>query len=497
MKFKIVAFVFITALLTVCATAENGAEREQSGIIVYYKHDFEKGPEGFQGTKGTSLDTAPGVSGKALKAVIRKRWGGPALGINIQGSRGLKLAFIAKGLGMGRATLNVWDAKARDNTTPYGYRVLPDGEWRPVFYHLDRFRYNSKGSGFVKNDTDYRNVRFWAREIKGKEAILLLDNFVIYRGDDPSPPKRVEGLKAKAAPEGIALEWNEPHDNAFPMLYVVERADQGGAYEKIAETVETRFLDRTAGKGTLRYRVLACDFENNLGPWSDPVEVTGMAPRATRQLSREEKDRIIYAEHIRRIHGHGTGKVNKGLVTLYGDSLTYATVYRHEVAAHLGIYRVEARGFPGMTTGWGRRHVMEKALAKDNPEFLLVLFGTNNVLGRKHSRDEMEKWADDLEAIVKAGEARGTVVILGTIPPRGFSDPESRPEREYNQVVIERARKLKVPVAYIFDEIQAGGDRRQYIWRDGVHWTPKGMEAAARAWERTMRQVEFALRFRE
>lgn len=38
----------------------------------------------------------------------------------------------------------MFDKKANDNTTPYGYRFLPDNRWVPVLYYVDLFRYNSK-----------------------------------------------------------------------------------------------------------------------------------------------------------------------------------------------------------------------------------------------------------------------------------------------------------------------------------------------------------------
>jgi hypothetical protein len=81
-------------------------------------------------------------------------------------------------------------------------------------------------------------------------------------------------------------------------------------------------------------------------------------------------------------------------------------------------------------------------------------------------------------------------------PPRGFKDPESKPEAVYNARVIELARGLKVPVGYVFEEIQAAGDRHKYISRDGVHWTQPGKELAGRAWARALDQVRFVLRDR-
>ena len=85
------------------------------------------------------------------------------------------------------------------------------------------------------------------------------------------------------------------------------------------------------------------------------------------------------------------------------------------------------------------------------------------------------------------------MALLGTIPPRGWS-PESRTEAEYNRAVIALGRKLEFPVARIFEEIEAGGDRHRHISDDGVHWTGEGMAAAGRAGGRAMDAVRFALR---
>ncbi|WP_456432065.1 GDSL-type esterase/lipase family protein [Thermosulfuriphilus sp.] len=305
----------------------------------------------------------------------------------------------------------------------------------------------------------------------------------------------MKGLRAQAGPEGIRLSWEPPEDNVFPMVYVVSRAEEGQDFIKIAETYRPFFLDRTAGKKVYHYRVLAVDFQNNLGPWSSSLQVEGKAEPRLRPLTREEKDRLLYADHLREVHQRGKGRVNKALVCLFGDSLAGPTLYPRLVEGALGIYKVKAYGFAGQTTGFGRRKVAE-ILAKERPEFLFVMFGTNNVRGRLRTVDVYERWMDDLEAIVKEAESQGVVVALATIPPRGFKDPLSLPEAMFNEALVKRARRLKVPVAYVFEMIQASGPRQEFIWKDGVHWTPRGMEVAALAWAKTMDQIEFVLRDR-
>ena len=485
--------------LYACSSGVSSEPRKEEGVLIYYKTDFDQDKGGFHASKRADLKLVEdAISGKALETVCKQKWAGPALKIKIRGSEGLKIAFMAKGEYFRRATLNFYDEKARDNTTPYGYRFLPDGQWTPVLYYVDLFHYNSKPRGHIKPDTQFTQLRFWGPDPQGARVALTLDNFVIYRGEDRSPPQQVKGLKVKASEQGIYLSWQPAKDNVAPMVYVISRAEGKGSFIKIAESYHPYFLDQDVEPNvTYRYRILACDFQNNLGPWSKIVEVTYPFPSPGLQKPKNiwEKDREWYARHIREVHAKGLGKVNKGLVVLFGDSLTGPTLYPRLVAGALGIYRVKAYGYAGRTTGFGRQKVRE-ILAKERPEFLLVMFGTNNVRGRLRTVDVYERWVDDLEAIVKQAEAQGVVVVLATIPPRGFKDPLSIPEALFNEVLVERARKLKVPVAYVFEAVQQAGDRHEFIWKDGVHWTAKGMEVAAWAWAQTMRQVEFVLRDR-
>lgn len=500
----VIVFTVIILLLLFCLgifaqqkTETHDTTTRNDDVTIYHKIDFDKGMQGFYGSKKVRqilVDDA--TSGKALKTVCKAKWSGPALNFNIKGSENLKMAFWAKGNNFPVASINVYDKKANDNTTPYGYRILPDKKWTPVLYYLDRFRYNSKSSGYVKKNTAYAGVRFYGPQPKGQEVSIILDNFVLYRGKDKQPPEKVAKLKAKATQNSVLLNWNVARDNVSTMVYIISRAIEGQKFVKIAETFQPRYLDKSAGREIYYYRVLACDFENNLGPWSDAVKVTSISEGTKSQLSQEEKDRLNYADHVRKIHNKRLGKVRKGHVCLYGDSLTGATIYPHKTMATLNIYTVNAHGFAGMTTGWGMRNVVKKALEPENPEFMLVLFGTNNVRGKMRKQKVFDEWVNQLEAIVKAGESQGTIVVLGTIPPRQFDDPQSRPEALFNASLIKRARKSKVPVAYIFRDIQAGGNRKKFIWSDGIHWTSKGMETAAKAWAKTIRQVEFALRDR-
>jgi hypothetical protein len=98
-----------------------------------------------------------------------------------------------------------------------------------------------------------------------------------------------------------------------------------------------------------------------------------------------------------------------------------------------------------------------------------------------------------LAAVVQACEANGTVAVLGTIPPRGWT-LESAPEARFNQHLIALCGKLQAPTGYLFEGFQAAGDRRKYLAGDAVHWTGEGMAIAGRAWGRTLEQIRFVLR---
>lgn len=469
------------------------------GVTIYRKVNFDKDEGGFSVSgKGKATLSDDAVSGKAFHVTCEGRWTGPQIGFEIKGSKDLRIAMMAKGLNYGRASLNVYDRRAKDNTTTYASRFIDNGKWTPIIYHLDRFRYNSKTTGYVGRATDYTGMRLYGPDPTkvGKEVAVTIDNYVLYRGIDKQPPAKVSGLKANGTDKGVSLSWDVAEDNVFTMLYVISRAKADGAFTKVAESFKTTYVDASAGKEKCRYRVMACDYEQNLGPWSDVVEVEGKSEPQTGELSREEKDRLNYAENVFKVHQKGIGKVRKNHIFLYGDSLTGATTYPQMSQAAAGIYTIGNRGAPGMRTGWGKANVQTAALKPGNPEFMFVLFGTNNVRGRVAKKETLDQWMSEMEAIVKAGEEHGTVVMIGTIPPRGFKDPESKGEAVYNKRIVELATKLKIPVGYIFEDLQAAGDRKKYIAGDGVHWKGPGMEIGGRAWGKALRQIEFVVRDR-
>lgn len=466
--------------------------REIGGVTVYQRISFNASAGGFRPGEGTEAGpTDDAVDRKAFRVECRKGWAGCELPISIVGSRELKVALMIDGRNMESAGINVYDTLARDNTTAYGYRRLK-GDWTPAVYFLDKFRYNSRDTGFVSPNTHYASVRFYGPQQVPPGAWFAMDNFVIYRGDDRLAPAKVTGLEALATGRGVQLKWDAADDNVAPMVYVVSRADRGGL-RKIAESHRTSYLDTAAPTGRCRYRVFAIDFEENLGPWSDPVAVNSTSPPQQPALSREGKDRLGYADHVRRVHTRGKGKVRRNHVTLFGDSLTGATVYPQCARAAFGNQTVHAFGYAAQRTSFARNKVRE-IIEKENPEFMFILYGTNN----NKAQQSIPAAMDDLTAVVGACEANGTVAVLGTIPPRGWKS-ESGPEANFNKHLIGLCRKLEIPTGYIFEGFQAKGseNRRTYMGGDGVHWTGEGMAIGGCAWGETLDQVRFVLRDQE
>ena len=465
--------------------------KPSDGVIVYHSMHFDEGLEGWEGSNGARVSLSnDAISGQALRVACEKGWAAAQLPLAINGSKDLKMALLMKGRNLPVVGVNIHDAASGDNTTPYAHRYLRDGGWTPILYRLDRCRYNSTTEGYVGRATQYDGLHFYGPREPKPGTEFIIDDLVIYRGTDRQPPAKVAGLAAQATSGGVQLSWQPAADNVGVQVYVIARADGGGGFCKIAESYATTYHDAAAPKGSCRYRVFAVDFEENFGPWSEPATVTSVSEPRKAVLAREEEDRLGYAGRIAAIHAQGAGKVRKGHAALFGDSLTAATVYPQCAESAFGTLSVDAFGYPSMRTDFGRAKVKE-ILDKENPEFLFILYGTNNSKAQKDLPSAME----DLAAIVKACDDNGTVAGLGTIPPRGWA-PDSQPEADYNAELVKLCQRLKIPTGYIFEGFQnAGpGNRRKYLGDDGVHWGGEGMGIAGRAWGKTLDQIRFVLR---
>jgi GDSL-like lipase/acylhydrolase family protein len=423
--------------------------------------------------------------------VIRDTGRGPALSlpITIQGSAGLKLAFTARATGGIRtANLNMFDAVSKDNTTARSYAWV-DESWRPILYRCDRFKYNG-GNVFalVKPDTSYQNIRFHGDPTPGNAGVLYIRDLVVYRGDDVAPPEAPTGLTANTQGSTVRLEWQVPKDNVGVAVYSIARATSTGKFVKVAQTSEPSYVDVSAAAGTNRYRVLASDFQDNMSEWSEAAAAEVASAGSVATATVYETDRLGYAAEIRRIREEGRGKTVNGLVLQYGDSLTGAMLYKLMAEAAVGRYMVDALGREGWTSRHGRDAVAQD-VAKMRPEFCFILFGTNNVKDGRAVADAMK----DLLAIAQTCAAAGAIPAVATIPPRGFSDPKSEREANYNAALIKTMRANHVPIAYLFEEFQRQPDRHMLLDTDGVHWARDGFRVTSLVWKQLMDQISFAL----
>jgi hypothetical protein len=398
------------------------------------------------------------------------------LPLGVKGSKNLKIALLARGVGEVRtAGFNLYDMRARNNTTTWCYRWVSE-DWRPVVYYVEDFHYNGTYD-LVAASTMFRSLFFHGNRSDDADAKLEVRNLVVYRGDDRTPPEAPTGLKV----DGNTLAWTPAKDNVGIARYAVTREVKPGTFEKVGQTTVPQFLANAPGT----YRVLAIDFENNVGPWSDTAKVTA-GTAAAKPPTQLEKDRAGYAANVGKVHAAGRGKVTRNRVFFYGDSLTHATIFPRAGQCALGQFEMRSVGHSGIRTGPALKR-LDGHLAKYNPEFCLILLGTNNGKSARSIAAAMK----DLLAMADTCKERGIVPVFMTIPPRGFNET-SPGEKAYNEALIETCRANGWPVAYSFDALMQA-DRKAILQRDGVHFRQPGVEICARAWRATMDQVLFAL----
>jgi lysophospholipase L1-like esterase len=199
-------------------------------------------------------------------------------------------------------------------------------------------------------------------------------------------------------------------------------------------------------------------------------------------------DRGIYAENVRRIHASGRGRVRPDVFLFAGDSITGATLYTHALASWLGRGIAVRQGVAGVTTDYGKARIGDY-LAQARPEFAVVMYGTND----SKSRGAIRSAVSNLAAVIDACAQAGTVPIVATIPPRGYSKRGQDDQAGFSRALIDLARSKKVPVSYVFEEMMQRDLQRMLY--DGVHLTPgPGNDAAGEALWKTFQQVTFALR---
>jgi hypothetical protein len=388
---------------------------------------------------------------------------------------------------MRTVSVNLFDEARSDNTTPASPARIGDAEWRTVVLHVEDFHYNAD----PRDRKVGGNERFVSLLVHGQEANgtprIAIDNLVIYRGPDRTAPAPPAGVQASPTDGHVDLRWSPSADDTLAAVYSIHRQTRGGSWVKIGESLRSSYRDPIPAPGAYRYRVTAADYENNVSNPSAEVDVTatgGTPPAAVMIVGTVVQDRLAYAGHVREVRARGRASTRPGVFLFAGDSITAAASYTHILGSWLGHGQSIRQGVGTVVTAYGAANIRQY-LRDGNPEFAVVMYGTND-------RGDVRGSMRNLSEVIDACLAAGTVPIMATIPPRGFSKQQGDQE-SFNRALIVLARDRKVPVSYVFEEMMQHD--LNDILSDGVHLTPEmGNDVAGRALRRTMDQVYFALR---
>jgi len=438
-----------------------GAVSKAGGIEVYAKLDFDRDrPFKQTGSAKLELEGRPelALDGRSLHVSRLAPEGsfGMTLAAPVAGSKDLKIAFCIRGKGLDSISVNYWDNVKRDNTTPRTNPRLTEDLWLPVILHAEDFRYNGGSAAEpVAAQTDYTSLTFYPGESRKGEGEYWIENFVIYRG---------------------------------PAVYSIYRR-VSGQWRKVGETVQTRFVDTVPAVGLYSYRVTAADYENNCSrpALAAPVTVTS-AGKEARITDDRVKDRLGYAENVRRIYHLGAGKNRRDVFLFFGGSHTAPWSYHRTLSGCLdrGIPVLEGRA--GGDTALARSQI-KQVLESARPQFAVIMFGTRDEKDAKSIAAAMR----NLSYVIAACVGSGTVPVMATIPPRGHVKQEQAAQRRFNEALIRLCRKQAVPVSYCFEEMMAA-DLSGAFLDDGVSLSLAGNLLAGAALRKTFDQIYFAIR---
>jgi hypothetical protein len=453
--------------------------------------DDEVMPFKAEGSAAVSFVSSPDEALDGRSVLIARNapggyFGAQLGGLRIAGSQGLRIAFTARARGMRTIAVNLFDEARSDNSTPASPARVGDPDWRTIVLHVEDFHYNSDPPDRkVGGGERFVSVMFHGHQ-ETETPQIYLDNLVIYRGPDRTPPAPPTGLQAEPSAGAIDLQWNPAIDDTMAAVYSIHRQAGAAPWVKVGESLRTSFRDSVPAPGPYRYRVTAADYENNVSAPSADVEVAAAAGggAAVSPPSAAVQDRLGYAANVRAVHDRGRGSVRPGVFLFAGDSITAATNYTHILGSWLARGQTIRQGVGTVTTAYGAQNIRQY-LQDGKPEFAVVMYGTND-------RGDVRASMRNLAAVIDACVASGTVPIVATIPPRGYSKRQGDQE-SFNRALIELARAQRVPVSYVFEEMMQHD--LNGILSDGIHLTPEmGNDVAGRALRKTMDQVYFALR---
>jgi lysophospholipase L1-like esterase len=177
-------------------------------------------------------------------------------------------------------------------------------------------------------------------------------------------------------------------------------------------------------------------------------------------------------------------------IVCFGDSIT-AAGYPQVLGQMLGVEVVNA-GKGGHTSAMGLRR-MQKDVLDLRPAAVVIFFGTNDSrLAEPQVHVPVEKYAENLTAMVNACRKIGAQPVLCTLPPINPEPYFKRHAREnfdaaggmekvlqqYRAAALRVAETEKVPVV---DLNRLLAKQPEWMAADGVHPTPQGRTIIARS----------------
>lgn len=269
------------ALLVVCSLAvELAAEEEEPRVIRRY--DFDDGDtKGAEGTNDGKVeieekDTFDG-SGKALRITNDKTYLGTSwYQRNPIKENNTTICFAYKVLGI-NGNLFVQCGSQGIGNLHADVKSTTKGEWAAAAVDLGKLvdwggKYtNSKGHSLG-------NIQIYGG-IKGGKAVLLLDNVVVFEGEDRKPPRPPEDLSARIEDYRIKLTWRRAEEETIVTRYEVHRGTNPD-FKPSAENLigQTRLLethdDTISNFGTFYYKTRAIDISGNESEFSPPLRLT-------------------------------------------------------------------------------------------------------------------------------------------------------------------------------------------------------------------------------
>ena len=358
-----------------------------------------------------------------------------------------------------RPARQVWKLTGNCPHVP-GYQWA-GGNWAPCLYRLDLFGQDAMLWRKLKKAPEGTEYALRFTKPDGAKATLQVRNLVVYSGDDRTPPEAPGELAVQADGTGVHLSWQPAADNVGVAWYVVSRATEKGKFVKIAQTADLEFTDKPPAAGAHRYRVLAVDYERNLGPWSKEIPLQAAQGFDQPKPPQTVTDSLFYAEHIRAVHEAGAGKAAKGVILFHGDCLHYLDRTRNNIAAIASLLPYGCVNESSQVLRPGNPSLkLVKELERElelRPEFCVLSAGLEDLHPAPFPEDEhtapedIQKAVENVLTMVRMCEQRGTVAVVATLTPFGHNAPQGSPEEKLSAALAGMCEEHKVPVARVFD----------------------------------------------